>query len=83
MLHTPHATRTIPAVGLVESLIRRAAHLLAQLQERRRLARARKVVRSLSDAQLADAGIDRDAVLPPQPTIEVEARLMARLMEMR
>lgn len=83
MLQLPHATRTIPAFGLVESLIGRAVYLAARFQERRSLTRTRAIVRGLSGAQLADAGIDRSAVLPPQPTIEVEAGLMARLMEMR
>lgn len=79
----PRVIATIPPAGLVESLLGRAVRLLAQLRGHRSRARTRKILRGLSDAQLADAAIDPTAVLPPQPVIEVEARLMARLMEMR
>jgi hypothetical protein len=38
---------------------------------------------SAGHRQLADAGIDASAILPPRPTITVEAGLMTTLMSMR
>lgn len=60
-----------------------AARVVAAWRERAALARARQVVRDLEDWQLADAGIDASAILPPRPTITVEAGLMTTLMSMR
>jgi hypothetical protein len=60
-----------------------AARVVATWRERAALARARQVVRDLDDWQLADAGIDASAILPPRPTITVEAGLMTTLMSMR
>lgn len=59
------------------------ARLLGRVQTQRRLARQRKIVSELSDEQLSDAGIDRSAIVPPRPVIEVDAGLMAKLMSMR
>lgn len=84
MPHTLTQSRNAsPPVEIIEALGRRAASLLARLQDRRRLARARKVVKDLTDEQLHDIGIDRATFVPPQPTIEVDAGLMAKLMSMR
>lgn len=60
-----------------------AVHLATKLQARLELEHARKVVRTLDARQLADAGIDASAVLPPSPTLVVERGLMTRLMSMR
>ncbi len=75
-------TEIASAVSFFELLSDRAASLLAQVQKRRKLARDRRVLDQLSDAQLKDAGIDRWAI-SPRPTIEVEAGLMTQLMAMR
>lgn len=64
-------------------LLNLARHSVAKLQARLTLERTRKVVRTLGGRQLADAGIDASAVLPPRPTFMVDPRLMARLMSMR
>lgn len=48
----------------------------------RALAR-RTDVSELTDAQLADIGVERAAIAPPRPTIEVDGRLMRRLLSMR
>jgi hypothetical protein len=60
-----------------------AARVAAKLRARLALARARKVVRALDAAQLSDAGIDVSKILPPRPTITIEAALTTRLMAMR
>lgn len=43
----------------------------------------RRVVQSLSDAQLRDAGIDRAAVFGNRPVIEVDARVAIYLASLR
>lgn len=58
------------------------ARAVAAWRERIALAHARRVVRDLDDRQLADAGIDA-SILPPRPTITVDAGLMTTLMSMR
>ena len=77
------ATKFTSTASFFELLSNGAANLLAQVQKRRRLARNRRDLDQLSDAQLEDAGIDRWAIHHPSPTIEVEAGLMAKLMSMR
>jgi hypothetical protein len=57
--------------------------LLASMRKRRQAARDRNTLAGLSDAQLADAGIDRWSIDAPRPSIEVKAGLMANLMSMR
>ena len=42
-----------------------------------------RIVSDLSEAQCKDAGIDRLAARPDKPSIEIEAGLMAKLMQMR
>jgi uncharacterized protein YjiS (DUF1127 family) len=53
------------------------------MRKRRQAARDRNTLAGLSDAQLADAGIDRWSIDAPRPSIEVKAGLMANLMSMR
>ena len=43
----------------------------------------RDTLAGLTDAQLADAGIDRWSIHHPRPTLEVERGLMTKLMAMR
>jgi uncharacterized protein YjiS (DUF1127 family) len=76
-------TEIASAVSFFELLSDRAARLLVQVQKRRKLARDRRVLDQLSDAQLKDVGIDRWAIRPLRPTIEVESGLMTKLMSMR
>lgn len=82
MSQAARQTTTITAAAdLVGLLGDGTANLLAKVQERRRLARDRRLMGELSDAQLADAGIERRytnrAVLVVQPG------LMSNLMSMR
>lgn len=37
----------------------------------------------LTDAQLADIGVERSAIAPPRPAIEVDGAVMRRLMSLR
>ena len=37
----------------------------------------------LTDAQLEDIGVERSAIAPTRPTIEVDGALMRRLMSLR
>ena len=78
---TRQATKFTSTASFFELLSDGTANLLAQVQKRRRLARNRRAVDQLSDAQLEDAGIDRWAI--HHPAIEVEACLMTKLMSMR
>jgi len=63
-------------------LLNWAARAAARLRARLALARARRIVRALDAAQLADAGIDASTILLPRPTITIEAGLMTKLMTM-
>ena len=76
-------TKIASAANFFELLSDRAASLLAQVEKRRSLARDRRVLDQLSDAQLKDVGIDRWAIRPHRPTTEDEAGLMTKLMSMR
>ena len=76
-------TKIASTANFFELLSDRAASLLVHVEKRRTLAGNRRVLDQLSDAQLKDAGIDRWAIRPPRPTIEVEAGLMTKLMSMR
>lgn len=61
---------------------RAVVQLIDGLRARLALARTRRIVLALDAAQLDDAGIDVSAILPPRPTIVVDAGLMRRLMTM-
>jgi uncharacterized protein YjiS (DUF1127 family) len=81
---------TILALAFVRDASRpvssKSAPTLALVQDRtasRMVSRDRTVLHELSDAQLDDAGIDRFAIRPRKPSIEIEAGLMTRLMLMR
>lgn len=78
-----HTTTITSATDLLGLLGNGTTQLLAKLQERRRLARDRKLMDELSDAQLADAGIDRFDSRANRPTLTVERGLMSNLMSMR
>lgn len=60
-----------------------ASSLLSKFAAHRRQTRIARVLGELSDAQLADVGIDRQAISPSRPTLEVKAGLMSNLMSMR
>ena len=57
------------------------ASFLAKVQERRRLARDRRLMEELSDAQLADTGLERCHA--NRPILVVQPGLMSNLMSMR
>lgn len=61
---------------LVSTLRGAMAAIMARRQTRR-------VVQSLSDAQLRDSGIDRADVLGNRPVIDVDARLATYLASLR
>jgi uncharacterized protein YjiS (DUF1127 family) len=82
MLQTSTKTTTT-AADLVDLLSVGAATLFTSIQKRRQAAHDRDTLAGLSDAQLADAGIDRWSIHHPRPTLEVERGLMTKLMEMR
>lgn len=67
---------------LVEPLTSKAVSYFGLAHRYVRLARNKKILRSLSDDQLRDAGIDR-SLIHSGPEIEVEARLMSELMSLR
>jgi uncharacterized protein YjiS (DUF1127 family) len=67
---------------LVESLTSKAIFCFSVAHRHVRLARTKKILRSLSDEQLKDAGIDR-SLIHTGPEVEVEARLMSDLMSLR
>lgn len=80
----PHTTLALDiSVSRSNRLLDWAARAAAELRARLALARARKIVIALDEKQLSDAGIDTSKILPPRPTITVEAGLMTRLMSMR
>jgi uncharacterized protein YjiS (DUF1127 family) len=84
MLQASRQTMKIAsAASFFDLLLKGAAHLLAPVQKRRRLAHNQRILEQLSDAQLEDAGIDRWAIRQPRPAVEVEAGLMTKLMSMR
>ncbi len=85
MSHTYLDTEFAPGISvpLRSRLLSWAARGAARLRAELELARTRRVVRSLDERQLADAGIDASKILPPRPTFEIEAGLMTRLMSMR
>jgi len=82
-----NATRPFPdgkaagsiASGIVAGINRFAAGLGARL----RRAHTCTELSDLSDHQLADIGVNRSAIEPTRPVIEVDARLMRTLMSMR
>ena len=82
MLQTSTRT-TSTAADLFELLSAGAANLFTSIQKRRQATHHRNALAELTDAQLADAGIDRWSIHHPRPTLEVERGLMTKLMEMR
>ena len=74
-------TTTTSAADLMGLLGSGTASFLAKVQERRRLARDRRLMGELSDAQLADAGIERCHA--NRPVLVVQPGLMSNLMSMR
>lgn len=67
---------------LVEALTSKAVFYFSLAHRHARRARNKKILRSLSDEQLRDAGIDR-SLAHSGPEIEVDARLMSTLMSLR
>ena len=67
---------------LIESLMSKAIFCFSVAQRHARQARTKKILRSLSDEQLGDAGIDRSRI-HTGPEVEVGARLMSTLMSLR
>jgi uncharacterized protein YjiS (DUF1127 family) len=57
-------------------------NLVARVSARLQRTRAENELRSLSDEQLTDIGVDRSAIEPPRPVIEIDAALTRRLMSM-
>ena len=82
MLQTSTRT-TSTAADLFDLLSVGAATLFTSMQKRRQAAHHRNALAELTDAQLADAGIDRWSIHHPRPTHEVARGLMTTLMEMR
>ena len=84
MPHTSHqATKPADATSLLDLVRDGGGVLFALIQKRRQAARDRNTLAALSDAQLADVGIDRWSIDTPHPSVEVKAGLMAKLMSMR
>lgn len=81
MLQT--STKTTTAADLLDLVNDGAAALFTSIQKRRQAAHDRATLAGLSDAQLADAGIDRWSIHQPRPSLQVEAGLMTKLMSMR
>jgi uncharacterized protein YjiS (DUF1127 family) len=75
--------KTTSAANLFDVMRAGAATLWVQVRQRRKLVRTRYILDQLSEAQLADAGIDRSTLRRPRPILEVEAGLMTKLMSMR
>ena len=67
---------------LVEPLTSKAVFYFSLVYRHARRARTKKILRSLSDEQLRDAGIDR-SLIHSGPEFEVDARLMSALMSLR
>lgn len=70
------------ACELVEPLTSKAAFYFSLARRHVRRARTKKILRSLSDEQLRDTGIDR-SLIHSGPKFEVDARLMSALMSLR
>ncbi|WP_170182089.1 DUF1127 domain-containing protein [Phreatobacter stygius] len=69
--------------GLLQTLLDRAADVLALGPASHRRAETRAAVGELSARQLADAGIDRSIVCRVRPVIEIRAGLMANLISLQ
>jgi uncharacterized protein YjiS (DUF1127 family) len=76
------AFRPLPLGSGAGSIAAGIASFLARLHALLRRAQATSELRGLSDEQLADVGLDRAAIEPRRPAIEVDAALMRRLMSM-
>ena len=73
---------SIFARGLVGSLTGKAIFPLGTVIRHFRRVRTNKILRSLSEEQLKDVGIDQ-SLIHKGPKVEVEARLMNTLMSLR
>ena len=78
-----HQAAQSPIIAdLLAFLAGRTATLLSGMQRRRQRAEDLSLFSGLSETQLKDVGIDRWALCPARPVIEVKAGLMGRLMSM-
>lgn len=68
--------------GLVGSMTGAAVFLVSAAGRGLRRARTKKILLSLSEEQLRDAGIDR-SFIHTGPEVEADARLMCTLMSLR
>ena len=82
MLQTSTKTTTT-AADLLDLVNDGAATLFTAIRKYRKAARDRETLSGLTDAQLADAGIDRWSIHAPRPSMPIEAGLMTKLMSMR
>ena len=76
-------TYPLPADRTAGSIAAGIANIVTRMRARLHRARADHELRSLSDEQLTDIGVDRSTIGPPRPVIEVDAALTRRLMSMR
>jgi uncharacterized protein YjiS (DUF1127 family) len=83
LLTTHQSAKPASATSLLDQLAEGCSALLASMRQRRQAARDLAMLEALSDAQLADAGIDRASIEAPRASMEVKAGLMANLMSMR
>jgi uncharacterized protein YjiS (DUF1127 family) len=67
---------------MVEPLTKKVAFYFSLARRRVRRARNKKILRTLSDDQLKDAGIDR-SLINSGPEFEVDTRLLSTLMSLR
>jgi uncharacterized protein YjiS (DUF1127 family) len=68
--------------GLVGSLTGSTIFFFRMAYRHLQRAQTKKILRSLSEEQLTDAGIDR-SLIHTGPEVEVDARLMSTLMSLR
>lgn len=78
-----HTTHRMLAADFLGLLFDGAASLAAKIQQNRKQAHTRKVLGELTEQQLKDIGVERSAVSPSRPAVEVPAGLMDKLMAMR
>ncbi|MEN3149816.1 DUF1127 domain-containing protein [Neorhizobium sp. IRAMC:178] len=67
---------------LAEPLTSKAAFYFSLARRHVRRARTKKILRTLSNEQLKDAGIDR-SLIHSGPEFEVDTRLLSTLMSLR
>lgn len=78
-----YSTHRMPAADFLGHFFDGAANLAAKIQQNRKQAHTRKILGELTEEQLKDIGIERSAVSPSRPAVEVPAGLMDKLMAMR